>query len=547
MERAAVYTRISRLTDDDTSTSLERQEADCLAFAQEKGWQVGPGDIFRDANRSAFSNKRSRPAFVRLTKLAEEGRYQHLVIWKLDRLSRDWAQWGELLRNLQGRVVVWAVADNKNSQDDYFVISILAAVAQQESANTSTRIHSYRKHRWSQGKWPGGRRPYGYRQVKAPDGEGWILVPDAHQAAVLRQAADLAIGGMGINAITRRLNEQGHRTNPTARYPEGAPWGPTVLRRALLNRALLGQAKSAASPLGVRLDANGEPLQLWEPIFSHEVMERLHEALRPPPQAPRRFSAALLSGITRCGRCGSRMYGRTDTMSNSSYTCKNYVDKGRSICVGTSANVRRLNSAIVPLTLFRLNRLNIAAGFDEPSHDPDPLRERRAQLLLQQRELDEAWKLGAFKGPGGSERFARMNEPLNAALEQVELAIEAQPPREPTVSERLRALANFLGDPFFTSPRQQAATEWDKLDLYVQRQLVAIVFEKIVVHPHDGVKRGRPKGAWYPERIELFFHDGSSRRLSQEDEAPEYEEEPDDDRHFDDADLPEWLRALNDY
>jgi DNA invertase Pin-like site-specific DNA recombinase len=185
MSRAAIYVRIGRTTEDDSSTSLQRQREDCQAFVASQGWALREQDIFEDAHLSAYSNRRHRPAFNELTKRAAQGEFDHLVIWKLDRLSRDCATWGQLLRDQKNRVVIHAVKDGKNSQDDFFSISILAAVAQQESANTSQRIMSYRNLRWKQGKWPGGRVPYGYQKERAPDGEGWILAPNPEQVRVL--------------------------------------------------------------------------------------------------------------------------------------------------------------------------------------------------------------------------------------------------------------------------------------------------------------------------------------------------------------------------
>lgn len=546
MPRAAIYVRISRTTEDDSSTSLERQRADCRAFVEAKGWDLRERDIFEDANRSAYSNRRARPAFNELTKRAANGEYDHLVIWKLDRLSRDWATWGQLLRDLKNRVVIHAVKDGKNSLEDFFTISILAAVAQQESANTSQRILSYRSMRWKQGKWPGGRKPYGYRKERAPDGEGWVLVPDPEQVKVLQRAADLAFQGMGINRITRMLNAEGARTNPTRKYPEGATFGPTVLRRALLNPALLGYAKSSSSPLGLRLDDEGSPLQLWEPVFTHEQMRQLERLLWRPSEQPKKYGAALLSGVVRCGRCGSRMYGRSEELLNGSYQCKNYTDKGKSVCKGSNANVRRLNRVIERMTLAGLSQLSVVDALAEPEDTgPDPLAEERAKILNRLEQLDKALASGLFPGETGAERYAKAVAPLNASLEKVEEALASRPPRAETVPQQLRALLPYLSDGFFSGTTREAADAWSHLSLHLQRQLVGLVFDHIVAHPHDGRKKGRPKGAWYPGRFELVFRDGTRRALAAEDEEAELELSLSElrDIDFPPEDLPGWMRA----
>ena len=63
-----LYLRISR--DDGETTAVERQRADCLALAAERGWEVG--EEYVDADVSAFSGV-ERPAFQRLLEDMEAG------------------------------------------------------------------------------------------------------------------------------------------------------------------------------------------------------------------------------------------------------------------------------------------------------------------------------------------------------------------------------------------------------------------------------------------------------------------------------------------
>jgi hypothetical protein len=241
------------------------------------------------------------------------------------------------------------------------------------------------------------------------------------------------------------------------------------------------------------------------------------------------------------------MYGRSDDLPNASYQCKNYTDKGKTVCTGSSANVKRLNKVIVKMTLDGISQLSVAEALADTVDDgPDELMERHAELMNRLEQFDKAMGDGHFDGDSGLARFAKATAPLNAQLQQVEEALATREPRRQSVPEQLRALLPHLDDGFFQRTRREAIDEWEHLPLNIQRQLVGLVFDHIVVHPHDGRKKGRPKGAWYPERIVLVFRDGTQRRLTSGDETSELELSIHEERerdYFPPEDLPGWMRA----
>ena len=86
----AVYTRKSN--DENLNgevTSLDSQKSACRAYIQiqrEKGWQEYP-EAFDDPAESGKSLK--RPAMRLLLKAVEEGRVQAIIVYKLDRMTRN--------------------------------------------------------------------------------------------------------------------------------------------------------------------------------------------------------------------------------------------------------------------------------------------------------------------------------------------------------------------------------------------------------------------------------------------------------------------------
>lgn len=83
--RAAIYTRISR-DDHGDSAGVLRQEDDCRALCQRRGWKVV--EVLVDNDVSAYSGRR-RPNYERLKDLMAAERVDAVVAWAPERLQRS--------------------------------------------------------------------------------------------------------------------------------------------------------------------------------------------------------------------------------------------------------------------------------------------------------------------------------------------------------------------------------------------------------------------------------------------------------------------------
>src|SRR5262245_47022540 len=82
--RLGIYTRLSR-DPEGTKTSCQRQEADCRAYAERKGYSVVK--VYRDNDLSGFKNVR-RPAYEEMLQDVRDHNIDGLIVWKGDRLTR---------------------------------------------------------------------------------------------------------------------------------------------------------------------------------------------------------------------------------------------------------------------------------------------------------------------------------------------------------------------------------------------------------------------------------------------------------------------------
>lgn len=140
MSACAIYARISTATHGQDS---ENQLAQIREWAQQNGHEV----VAEYVDTVSGSGKRVHPEFDRMMRDAEAHKFQMLLFWSLDRLSRE----GVLatlqhLKRLDDAAVCW-----RSHTEAYLdscglfreaVLAILAAVAKQERVRISERVRA---------------------------------------------------------------------------------------------------------------------------------------------------------------------------------------------------------------------------------------------------------------------------------------------------------------------------------------------------------------------------------------------------------------------
>lgn len=89
MKSAVIYARKSTTWDDRQALSLESQLDFCKKKAKEEGLNVV--EVIQE---SMSAKDPGRPGFAKMMALIEKGKADHIVCWKLNRLSRNMQDWG---------------------------------------------------------------------------------------------------------------------------------------------------------------------------------------------------------------------------------------------------------------------------------------------------------------------------------------------------------------------------------------------------------------------------------------------------------------------
>jgi DNA invertase Pin-like site-specific DNA recombinase len=147
--RAAYYLRVST-----ERQELENQRSEIRPFIERRGWEVGY--TFEDVV-SGGKKERDRPAFAAMLKAAHQRKFDILVFWALDRLTREGTRATlNYLQRLESKGVDYVSfqeqwLDSTGPFKDV-MISMFATLAKQERARISERTIAGLKVARSKGK-----------------------------------------------------------------------------------------------------------------------------------------------------------------------------------------------------------------------------------------------------------------------------------------------------------------------------------------------------------------------------------------------------------
>jgi DNA invertase Pin-like site-specific DNA recombinase len=288
--RAVGYVRISKDRDDETSTAT--QEERVRAYCKAHGWQIV--EVIVEPGRSAYKASRtSRPGFRRAMGLVASGAANTLVVWKLDRASRNAEDVLSLVRELAehgAQLASVTESFDTSTPTGKAMFTMVAAIAEMESAQKSERVLAWQEHRRTSGATPTGPRLFGYRRDPEHPNELFI---DKAEAKVLRTSAKRVLAGDSLRSIVADLTADGVMST------RGKPIRPHKLRVLLLSPTIA--ACREVEP-GVFVDSDA-----WKPILDRATWDKVRAVLNDPSRrttpvgggAVRRW---WLSGIAVCGR-----------------------------------------------------------------------------------------------------------------------------------------------------------------------------------------------------------------------------------------------------
>lgn len=317
---------------------------------------------------------------------------------------------------------------------------------------------------------PGARTSIGRRRrAFGHTADGADVV--AAEAAAIQDAAARVLGGQSLSSIVKDWNARGLVT------AGGGPWRVNSLSTLLIQRRLAG-----LGPHGAAGGAGAGPPAILD-ADTHARLVALHESRAKAGRRPtRRY---LLTGLLRCGRCGSGMRGMPRTRGADLYVCPGPPHGG---CSGTAVTADKADEVLRGLVLARLDAPELvmtkAGAAAAVALATGRLGAEAASWEVELDALGEKWAAGELSWA----QWMALRRPLAALLAAATDGLV-----------RLEALAE-LGH--LVGRGRDLGRHWPSLEPGEQRRIIAAAVERVVVLPAQP-----PRQQFRPERLDVAWRD----------------------------------------
>ena len=298
--KAAIYTRVSTEEQKRGGFSLDGQKEAVTVYAHNKGYEVY--DYYSDSNSGKNFD---RPDIQRLFIDMRNGKFDAIIVWKVDRISRKNSDVlrliDEELKPRDMKLLISTCDIDSSTPNGYMFISLLGTFAEYERALIIERVSAGMEKKSKLGQWNGGAL-LGYDVVDKK------LVINESESLIVKRIFDLRAQGKGYKAIARDLNSRGYRTKKDNSF------GINAVKTILENETYIGNVRwgkhrnwSTLRRKGKEADSNVE-IGIHDPIIDMFTWDLVQQT------AVLNYDAAinekniktdfLLSGILKCPECG---------------------------------------------------------------------------------------------------------------------------------------------------------------------------------------------------------------------------------------------------
>lgn len=455
--------KIGKLTPEDAKErerkGVLKQKADVIQLA-DRLYPGQPVVFYEDNNLSAFKRNVKRKSFEQMLKDLATKALGGVLAYDIDRLFRQPRDLERLIDYYQktNSGLVFHTLSGQNfdltTGDGRFAARIMVSVANKSSEDMSRRLKREMERMALAGEMAGGPRPFGWEEDR--------LTLRPKETKALDDMAEMVLNGDSLTTIMDWLKAQGFAGRT------GKPFVRSSVRRILLNPRNAGIRQFRGEPL--KNEAGEYVSGPWEAPWTVDKWRAVKEVIEGAGQANRAKGPghntirSILSGILRCGECGTRMVAANSSRKYPKYRCAR--DAGG--CGNVSISRKPAEDAVRGL----VSDVLMAATAQKETEEVGPKWEKGAELKSLEKEfaeLHQLWKEDKIK----TVSYVMGREKLETEIDQLR-------------GERAVALAR----PTKAPTMEVIKGGWDKLSIERQREVILSVLSAVMVATRKGTAGG---------------------------------------------------------
>ena len=477
--RTALYIRLSVEDNKKRGNSIDNQQLVLNDYIADKP-EFKVYDTYIDNGLSGTTFR--RPAFQQMLSDIEAGHIDCVIVKDLSRLGRNFIDTSYYIEQYFSthNVRFIAVTDQFDTADadnlhGGIMLPLKNMINEAYALDIGRKIKAQQRQAMQDGEFVGARAPYGYR--KDP-GNCHKLLIDEDTAKVVRQIFSWAYERVGLNEITRRLNEAGiptpsHHKKKTGEISHenligNGKWQTRTVAKILSSEVYTGDlVQGKTKSIDHRQTKADEENYIrvsgtHEAIVSHEVFNAVQEYRRMVSEESKNrkinaFTPNIFKGTVFCAHCGGSLHRQRNTRKKGPdvyfFHCLSNSRIAKGSCEGVTIREKELISTVTAILEKELSVM-LGSSLSLFQYEVWQKQERdriKEQLSAKRRDMEQNRKLirGLYEdyvqGIVTGEEYLSMKEDYEkriaalsadiAALNNDNAALDEQLPRYRSMEE----------------------------------------------------------------------------------------------------------------
>ena len=291
-----LYARKSSEADERQALSIDSQITEMTRLAQKEGIPIV--ETIRESKSAKASGVRQ--GYKQLMTGLVEGRFNAILTWAPDRLSRNAGDLGKIVDLMDQQLLVKIRTHGqsfRNTPDEKFLLMILCSQAKLENDNRAKNVKRGLRTRCEMGVRP-GCVPLGYKLIRSDNfKEASKIVIDEERAPFIKKLFEcVAVSGMSGKQAWEYVTDEGLLTK------KDKPITASMAYRILRETFYYGRFEY---PRGSGNWYDGS----HEPIISKEIFDKAQAAIQVVQKGKWGRKQFYFSKLLKCGSCGSSICG----------------------------------------------------------------------------------------------------------------------------------------------------------------------------------------------------------------------------------------------